>query len=290
MTIKKQVPLHGRRAFVSADDDLVGRNTVATGGEDKPSIILPGSIDTVALFDDFLGDLVGDEWAVAEGDTGLSSALTSASGGVFRLTGSETQTANSPAEVNALTQGLFKNWKPDAGKGSMKNPRRLRMVARVKFDSVSRVAEGGRAHVFVGLSDSGGAEMPAYDTGAGILSNAADLMGFLFSPGGDTGWTCVSAKSVAGDSGDQAVVAGASYGPSANTYTTLELDFHSGLSDTGGSVSFYIDGKPVGRISSPVASNVALTPWIGAFAQDTGYAPTIDVDLVNLANTRDTGF
>lgn len=289
MPITKQVPLHGRRAYISPLNDLVSRGTIATGGEDKSTIVLPGSHDMVAIWDDFLGDLVGDEWAYVEGDSGFSGALVTGTGGVFRLLGSETQTANSPAENLALTQGLFKNWKADMGAGSMKNDRRLRMSARIKFDSVSRAAEGGRTHVFAGLADTGGAEMPVWDTGAGVLSAAADLMGFMFSPGGDTGWSLVSAKSVAGDSGDQLVVAGASHGPSANTYSNLAMEYRSGLSDTGGRVLFWIDGKLVGSISSPVASTVALTPWIGCFAQDTGHAPTLDIDYVNIAGTRDTG-
>lgn len=289
MTIRKQVPLHGRRAYLSPYDDVVARGAVATGGEDKPTIVLPGSHSVVALFDDFLGDLVGDEWAFVEGDTGFSGALVTGSGGVFRLLGSETQTANSPAECLALTQGLFLNWKANMGAGSMKTDRRLRMSVRLKQEIVSRTAEAGRTHVFVGLADTGGAEMVGYDTGAGIITNAADAVGFLFSPGGDTGWTLLAAKSVAGDSGDQSVVAGSSYGPTANTYTTLELEVRSGLSDTGGQAFFWIDGKLVGRIASPVASTVALTPWIGGFAQDTGYAAQIDVDYVAISGSRDTG-
>jgi hypothetical protein len=141
--------------------------------------------------------------------------------------------------------------------------------------------------VFVGFSDSGGAEMPVYDTRAGMLSNAADLVGFSFSPAGDTGWSLVSAKSTAGDSGDQLVVPVVSQ--TANVYTWLELEVRSGNSDTGGRAHFWINGIKRGSIDSPVNSAVALTPWIGTFCQDTGYAQTLDIDCIALSAPRDTG-
>jgi hypothetical protein len=293
MSFRKQVSLHGLRAFLTKDDDLVARNAHATGGEGKPSIILPGSPDTVAIFDDFLGDLVGDEWAAVEGsDTGTNAGIVTGTNGVYRITDSVTVAGTGPdVRVGALTQGLMKQWKADMGKGSMKSDRRLRLTARVKLESVTRTVDGGRTHAFIGFSDSGGGEFPVFDTGAGMISQAADAVGFVFSPGGDTGWSCVAAKSVAGDSGDQLVVAGSSYGPSANTYTTLEVEIRSGLSDSGSSAFFFVDGKPVGRIASPVASNVALTPWIGAAGQDTGDAAGkfFDIDYINVAGSRDTG-
>jgi len=51
MTVTKQVSLHGKRAFLTKEDILVARNAVAAGGDDKPTIVLPGSPDTVAVFD-----------------------------------------------------------------------------------------------------------------------------------------------------------------------------------------------------------------------------------------------
>lgn len=285
MTVTKQVSIHGKRAFLTPDDQMAARNGFVAGGDDKPSIVFP-SPDTVAIFDDFLGDIVGDEWAHVLGDTGIAAgAIVTGTNGVFRMTGSETQGVAATA-AQALTQGLMKQWKVDSGgpKGG-----RLRMAARIKVGTVSRTAEGGRPHVFVGFSDSGGAEFPAYDTGAGVISNAANLVGFLLAPGGDTGWSLVSAKSTAGDSGDQLVVPGSSYAPTSNVYQTLEMEISSGISDTGATAHFWINGKRVGNISSPVNSATALTPWIGFWDQDTGSGNTLDVDWVNIAAPRDTG-
>lgn len=286
MSISILKGIHRRMLGISQDDQVVARSGFVAGGEDRPAIVLPGSPDHVAVFDDFLGDLVGDEWAFVEGDTGYTGAIQTGTNGVFRILGSETQAVAPDTAAAALTGGLVKNWKANQG-----GPKagRLRLTARVKLEVVSRTAEAGRTHMFVGFSDSGGAEMPAYDTGAGIITAAADAVGFLFSPGGDTGWTLVGAKSTAGDSGDQSVVAGASYGPSANTYTTLEVEVRSGNSDTGGAAHFWIDGKKVGRIDSPVGSAIAMTPWIGGFIQDTGAAQFIDIDYVAVSAPRDTG-
>lgn len=280
----KQVSLHGRKAYLSPNDLLVSR-AHASGSEDKPLVIIPGAHDIVAQFDDFVGDLVGDEWAYVESDTGYSGVNTTATNGIFRITGSETQGVTSEA-AGALTAGLFKNWKVNQGKPKDSF---LRMTARVKLGTVSRTAEAGRSYLFVGFSDSGGAEFPVYDTGAGMISNAADLVGFAFGAGADTGWSLVSVKSTAGDSGDQLVVPGASYAPTSNVYQTLELEVRTGQSDTGGRAHFWIDGKKVGTIDSPVGSAIALTPWLGMWTQDTGFANTFDIDYVAIAAPRDTG-
>lgn len=288
MSMRKQVSLHGLRAYLTGSDDLVARGAMATGGEDKPSIVLPGSHSHVALWDDFQGDLIADEWAVVKGDTGQTGgAIANITNGVLRLSGSETQVPAAEGAI-ALTQGLFKQWKADMG--GRKNGR-LRLTARVKAGTISTTAEGGRHHLFVGFSDSGGLEMPAYDTGAGVISQAADLVGFLWAPTGAvaTTWTPVSAKSTAGDSGDQQVTPSPVYLPVSNVYDTLELEVRNGPSDTGGSAHFWINGKKVGVINSPVGSGIAMTPWIGGFVQDTGFANAIDIDYVNVAAPRDTG-
>jgi len=285
--------IHRRMLGIGVRDEVIARSGFVAGGEDRPAIVLPGNPDTVALFDDFLGDLVADEWAAVEGsDTGTNAGLVTGTNGVYRITDSVTVAGTAPdVRVGALTQGLFKQWKANQGAGSMKTSRRLRLSARVKLESVTRTADAGRTHAFIGFSDSGGGEFPVFDTGAGMISQAADAVGFVFSPGGDTGWSLVAAKSTAGDSGDQLVVAGASYGPVANTYTTLEVEVRSGNSDTGGTAHFWIDGKKVGTISSPVGSAVALTPWLGAAGQDTGNTAGkfFDIDYVAVSGDRDTG-
>lgn len=281
MSISMLKGIHRRMLGISNLDETVSRSGFVAGGEDRPAIVLPGNPDTVALFDDFLGDLIADEWAAVEGDTGYTQSITTGTNGVFRILSSNTGTL-APTSASAVTQGLMKQWKADMGRGSMKTDRRLRLSARVKLENITRTAD--RIHAFVGFSDSGGAEFPIYDTGAGLISNATDLVGFLFSPGADTGWTLAACRADT----DQSAVAGSSYGPTANTYTTVEVEVRSGLSDTGGVAHFWIDGKKVGTISSPVTSTTALTPWVGMWVQDTG-DQFFDIDYIAVSGARDTG-
>lgn len=285
MSISMLKGIHRRHLGISHDNETVAKDGLITGGDDKPSIVFP-SPDRVAIFDDFLGDLIADEWAVVQGDTGVTAGvLTTATNGLVRLKTSDSATIHTTN--GALTQGLFKNWK--ANQGAPKTGR-LRMSARIKSSVVGTTAATGRTHLFVGLCDSGGAETPAYDTGAGVISNAADLVGFLYSPTGENSdWTAIAAKSTAGDSGDQLVATGKT--PASNTYTTLEVEVRSGPGDTGGTANFWIDGTPVGQISSPVGSAIAMTPHIGIWAQDTGFQADnyLDVDYVNISALRDTG-
>lgn len=282
MTVNKQVSLHGKRAFITKDDQVAARNGFVAGGDDKPSIVFP-SPDTVAQFDDFLGDVVADQWNVVEGDTGAgsASAIQAGTNGIFRLYSTAGVATPASGEGQAINSGAL-NWKANQGPGSASG--RLRFAARLKLESVNRSSK--RIHVFAGFTDNTSYEFPAYDTGAGVISAAADYCGFLFSPGGDTGWSGVAGKSTAGDSGDQ--VDHLTNSITANKYDTLEVELARGTSDTGGSATFFVNGVPKGRINSPVASNVALTPVIAAFQQDTG-GEYVDIDWMNVSAPRDTG-
>lgn len=281
--------IHRRSLGIGNSDEVLAPQGFVSGGDGQPSIFHPAHA-TVAFFDDFLGDLLGDEWASVKGDTGLTGvAIANVTNGVARVAGSETITAVAPESCAALTAGLFKQWKADMGgrKGG-----RLRMAVRVKAGTISTDAEGGRHHLFVGFSDSGGAEMPAYDTGVGVISQAADLVGFLYAPTSasySNTWQMIAAKSTAGDSGDLQAVPSPVVAPVSNVYQTLELEVRNGAGDTGGAAHFWINGKKVGSINSPVGSGIALTPWIGGFVQDTGFALAVDIDYVAISAPRDTG-
>src|SRR5688572_32664050 len=94
-TFTKQVSKHGNRQYITPYDNTVSRNALGTGGEGVPGVLVPGSHMTVALFDDFLGDLIADEWAFVKGDTGLTGpVIANITKGVVRLTGSETVATN----------------------------------------------------------------------------------------------------------------------------------------------------------------------------------------------------
>ena len=287
MSSTMQKGVHRRALGIGVRDQVMAPYGLETGGDGKPSIPLP-SHEYVTFFDDFLGDLVLDEWAAVEGDTGFSAALANITNGVYRISGSETGGVTHAA-CGALTTGTFKQWKADMG-GPHRG--RLRLAARVKSGTISTTAEGGRTHFFVGFSDSGGAESPAYDTGAGVISNAADLVGVLWAPTSASysdRFQCVAVKSTAGDSGDLLAVPATAVAPVSNVYNTIEIEVRNGIGDTGSAAHFWIDGKRVATINSPVKSDVALSPWIGAWVQDTGFALSFDIDYVSISAPRDTG-
>jgi hypothetical protein len=275
MSVNMLKGIHRRVLGISKDDQVMGARGFVSGGDRKPAIV-HSAPDTVALFDDFLGDIVADEWNPVEGDTGHTQGITAGTNGVYRLTNSATA-GTTVAAVNQVTSAL--NWKVNQGKGA--HAGRLRMGARIK---AANYTFGG---LFVGFTDVVTAEMPVYDTGGALFTQAADCVGFLIGENGDTGWVGVSAKSTAGDSGDQSVALGVT--PTANKYTTLEVEINRGRSDTGSVATFYVDGLPRKRIVSPVASTVAMTPTVAVFDVDAAGAPVVDIDYINVSAPRDTG-
>jgi hypothetical protein len=281
---KKQISLHGLRAYLSRLNALVARGPVASGGESSigrqgGTVVLPGSPGTVALFHDFLGHLADtggfDGWEFVNGDndTGATGSIgyVSATNGVIRLNG-VTSMQPAPAHNLGLASNAMQNWKANQGN--------LRFAARVKLPSLAT------ANVYVGFSDSGGADMPAYDTGTnaaiGFLSNMTNGAGFMFGPGGSsTAWRPVA---TAGDS-DQVASGGTSASPTANTYDVLEIEFSP---DSGQVVDFYVNGVNAGRISNPVNAAAGLVPGFWMFSNDTG-TTQLDIDWVNVSANRDTG-
>jgi len=270
--------LHRRALGISPDDEVMAPFGLISGGDGEATIVHP-SPSKAAIFDDFLGDVVADEWSALEGDTGHTQAIQAGTGGVYRLANSATATAT-PAGGQSLVSAL--NWKANQGPGGASGE--LRLAARVK---VSDYAVGS---VFVGFTDNVSFEMPAYDTGGGVITPAADCVGLLIGENNvlGSGWTGVSAKSTAGDSGDQSVLLDTG-APTNNKYQDLELVVSRGISDTGGQVTFFIDGVNKGYLSSPIASNVALTPVIAVMDVDAAGAPIVDIDWINVSAPRDTG-
>ena len=274
MTGTKQASLHGTRAFVTTDDLLVGRAGIAAGGNDKPLIVLPGSPDTVAIFDDFLGDLVKAEWIVGSSDTGqvgavLATSAVSATNGVLRLTSSATSTQTPAGGAQSINTPP--NWKANQG--------RLRFGCRLK----TGVLAGNT--VFAGFTDTGGNEIAAYDTGGGIITPAADYVGFIWS--GEASTTEQAYRCVAGKAGtDQVGTPTTAITPTANVYDVLEVELP--LKD-GGTANFYVNGKPYAQIaSSAVTATVALGAGVWRANTD-GAADSVDIDWINVSAGRDTG-
>ena len=276
MSLFKQVTLHGLRAFLTKDNYLVGRSGVATGGEGKPGIVLPGAYDTVALFEDFLGDLVPDEWIVGSSDTGqtatgvLATSAVSATNGVYRMTSSASSTQTPAGGAQSINTPP--NWKANQG--------RLRFGARLKIATLAG------NNVFAGFTDTGGTELAVYDTGGGIITPAADYAGWLKGGGAGASGNSLTWRLVAGKAGvDQVATPSPTITPVANVYETLEVE----VSQDGNTVTGYHNGKPVAQITS-----AGLTPTValaaGVWRSNTeAAADAIDVDYLNASAARDTG-
>jgi hypothetical protein len=283
---KKLVSLHGLKDYLSTESRRsvgkhIAQDGFAAGGEKSVgrqggTIVIPGSPATVAEFSDFLASDTGGQfngWARVNGDvdTGASSSVArqSMTNGVMRISFQGTPLNVPSTGTIGLTKGLIKNWKPDAG--------RLQFAARVKLPSLASL------NCFIGFSDSGGSEQPAYDTGGGIITPAADAIGFQYSNlGSITAWTAVSARSVAADSGDQSATTGVT--PTANTYDVLEIR----MGDSGEYADFFVNGAHTNRFNNPVEAKTALTPGVWVFGSDTGTIQ-VDVDYIGVSGARDTG-
>lgn len=265
----------GRLAYATSDGKVVANKAFVAGGEqsvgnDGGNIVLPGSPTHVAVFDDFLGDAIDARWTPGVSDTGQTTAAAAAlTNGVARLTTSATSTQTPAGGVMCLSGNL--NWKANQGE--------LRFATRIKSTALTGVG------IFAGFSDTGGAEVAAYDTGGGVFSIAADVCGFLYGGEGGTGvntWRAVAAKSTANDSGDVLATTGIS--PTVNVYDVLEL----AIGKDGQLSTFYINGNKVASLSTSVAPTVALAPTVQVWNTD-GAATSLDIDWINVSALRDTG-
>jgi hypothetical protein len=267
--------LNRRLLGLTHSGQALAREGYVSGGEGRP-VIVHSAPDTVAIFDDFLGDLVGDEWIAGSSDTGqtatgvLATSAVSATNGVYRMTSSASSTQTPVGGAQSINGPP--NWKANQG--------RLRFGARVK------IADLAKNNVFVGLTDTGGTEIPVYDTGAtaGIITPAADYAGFLKGGGAGATATGLTWRLVAGKAGvDQVATTGVT--PTTNVYDTLEVE----VSSDGGAVTGYINGKPVAKITSDaVTSTVALAGGVWR-ANTEAAADAVDVDWINISAARDTG-
>ena len=204
----------------------------------------------VSFFDDFLGDLVGDAWAV-DADTGCSGAITAAKLGTLRLTTDTTDNAR-------VTAAHELNWAAELG---------LVAEFRVKVDAITAVG------IFVGFSDAkaeAAQTQPIEGSGSsdGVTTTATDAVGFLFDTDMSTDqWHGIGVK------GNTDGTLASSFGaPVAATYQILRLAV--GSDETA---YFWVDGTFKGSVASAVTGTVALTPIISV-QNRSGTARNLDID------------
>lgn len=219
----------------------------------------------VSLEDDFLGDVIADQWSAAKGTDGqgvIATVVAGAANGVVRLTSGDTTTV--AESLSSLTHGL--NWK--AGNGG------LYMKTRVK--AVSSVADVSICVGFTDVLATTTLEEPFSISGTTITSNATDAVCFVF----DTAQTNDALHMQGVKNGTDTAISNSGVALSADEYVTLEIDV-----DSSGSATFYIDGVAYATVANAVTTTVALTPVVSIMARTTT-SKSIDVDYIRVGQLR----
>jgi hypothetical protein len=254
---------------LATDDEMIvydtsaGRTKSATVNEVIRAASGPG---VVSLFDDFLGDVIADEWSAAEGsdDVAVIATISPDIGGWVRQTTGNTTVVAESAVV--LTQGL--NWQASNGG--------LFMEARIRpLTSVADVA------YFVGFTDvlaTTTLEQPATLATATITYVADNAVGFLYDTAATTDvFYGVGVKATTGIAFANAVVCAA---PAADTVMVLRVE----VSSTG-TASFYQNGTLMGTLANAITATTDITPVVSVMARTTT-GKSLDVDYVHVQMNR----
>ncbi len=205
--------------------------------------------------DDFLGDLLADEWAPTNANGGLE-AITAGSGGTLTLT-----TSTTDHDRSIIGHGL--NWY--ANKACV-------MEARVKVSSIADVG------IFVGFSDAvteADNTVPFNINGTTIEDTADDGAGFCFSTDATSDyWYIVNSLATVGGGASIAIA------PVAATYETFRVAL-----DTLGNATYYRNGVAVGYKALAVTPTVALSPVLSCITHTTA-AKVLTVDYVKCWQDR----
>lgn len=257
--------IHGMAIGLDASRKLIVPAGIMTGANGL-QIPVPSS-STIVQFDDFLGDVVADQWNYVEGTdttTADGAVVAGAVGGVFRLTAGDS--AGSVAADGAELNSGMLQWKASQGC--------LSFMARVSLGSIASVS------CFIGLTDNTSLEAPiqASGTANGITTNATDAVGFLFdtSMTDDNWWLTGVANDV------DATAQNTGIAPVAGTYEWLRVDV-----DTSGNATFFRNGVSVGTaMSNAVTATVGLTPVFIVWPRTAVAGKTLDIDAVSIACNR----
>lgn len=223
---------------------------------------------TIEYFDDFIGDVIADQWAVVEGaDTTTSDAVvTSGIGGTLVMTTGDSATLTYAGNGVGVTHGAFYNWKAENGGLSFETRLKLSAIATVKL--------------FVGFTDLGTFEAPIEGSGSanGITTNAADAVGIIF----DTSMTTANLWGVGVKNDVDATALNLGVAPVADTYIILKIEV-----DKDGAAKFFVNGtgRGGGVMSGAVTKTVGLTPAIYATSLAAA-SKTVTVDYVDVRMDR----
>lgn len=252
-----------------AAPDSTGRQTViARDGlrvGDYGSQFALSSPRRVALFDDFLGDVVADQWNFVEGTDSSTSdgAISAGINGVFLLTPGDS--AGTIVADGAEINGEL-NWKASQGG--------LEFEARVKLAAITSVS------CFVGLTDTRSLEQAIHSANSAntITTNATDAVGFFFDTNmtDDNWWMAGVANDVDATHQDSGVA------PVADTYDVLRVEIN-----TSGVATFYINGKQKGtKMTGALTPTIALCPCVIVRPLSAVAGKTLSIDYIYVSADR----
>lgn len=255
--------LHGRIAGITHSGDMLSKGFVASVGDGNQ--IQFGGPRNVSFFDDFLGDIIADQYSVLEGTdsaTTDASILSGGIGGVLRLTSGDAGTGLAADLVEVVTA---LQWQASNGG--------LVAQARVKLSRITN------AYVFFGFTDSVSLEAPIVSAASAdtFTTTASDAFGLMFDTrmSTDNWWATGVAADVDATHDDTGVA------PVAAQYTTLRVEVTA-----AGKASFYIDGVLKSQLSGAVTPATDLTPVIALGNTSGTSALTLDVDYWHAAMDR----
>jgi hypothetical protein len=256
--------LHGRMLGLDSDGRLVCPGGFRSG-ENGTQIDLP-SARTVSFFDDFLGDVILDQWNYVEGTDSATSAaaiLAGGIGGVLQITTGDAGTGLA-ADMAQLTQAL--QWQASNGG--------LVFETRLKLSAITT------CYAFLGFTDLVTLEAPIESAASAntITTNATDAVGFFFDTRmtADTWWLAGVATDV------DATHQNTGFAPVADTYATFRVEVSA-----AGVATFFYNGNQVGTAMTGALTAAAdLTPTIAVSKTSVAASMTMDIDYVHVAMLR----
>lgn len=256
--------LHGRKAGLTKDGQLMVPGGFLAGEHGKQ--MHSSSPSKVVLFDDFLGDVLADQWNPVETDVdGAQAVLAGGIGGVLRITsGNDDGNVVVLPDLSGVTSYL--NWQAVNGG--------LELQARIKMSRITL------AYLFVGFTDLITVEAPVYAAGAAdtITTDASDAVGFMF----DTGMATDTFHLVGVAGNTDATLQTITNAPVADDYMTLRIEVTA-----AGVATFFINGVQVGTsMTGAVTAATDLTPCIYVSNTDGTAAVNLDVDYAYVAMNR----
>lgn len=255
---------HGDLYGLDAEGRLVCHNGVISGRHG--SQLFHPSPSCVTFWDDFLGDVIADQWNLVEGtDSATSDAaiLAGGIGGVLRITTGDAGTGLA-ADMPQLTQAL--QWQASNGG--------LSFQCRIKLSAITT------CYAFLGFTDLVTLEAPIISAASAdtFTTNASDAVGFMFDTrmSTDNWWLTGVAADV------DATMQDSGYAPVADTYAVFRVE----VSAAGKAVFFY-NGKQVGTaMTGALTPATDLTPTIAVGKTSVAASMTADLDYVGVSMLR----